>query len=149
MINASVMTVAGAAHGVPAPVGTDDFTAANVPTWAGFGAAFSPVADWSGMQGVGFWYYGTNISTTHEFELQTAQSDDRRVSFVDNFSGWRLLTFPFTAFGTTPYDVSQVDNWVFVMDGTVGSFAIDNLHVYGGGTPRPHRLPLRPLRDSP
>jgi beta-glucanase (GH16 family) len=133
-VNPSVVTVAVTdSLAIPGQVGANDILSvtANVPTWAGFGAALSPVADWSDMQGVSFWFYGENSGTTHEFELQTAQNDDRRVSFVDDFSGWRLLTFPFATFGTTPYDLSQVDNWVFVLDGTVGSFYLDHLSVFG------------------
>ncbi len=147
VINAAVMTVTeGQPMAVPGQVGSNGILSvtANVPTWAGFGAAFSPVMDWSEMQGISFWFYGTNISTTHEFELQTAQNDDRRVSFVDNFSGWRLINFPFTAFGSTPYDVSQVDNWVLVMDGTVGAFALDHLSVYGDAGNAPLRVQFDP-----
>jgi hypothetical protein len=118
---------------LPGQTGDNDVLSvtADVPTWAGFGAALSPVADWNDMQGVSFWYYGENLNTTHEFEIQTASNDDRRATFVDDFSGWRLITLPFAVFGTPPYDVSQVTNWVFVLDGTVGSFKIDHLSVYG------------------
>lgn len=118
---------------VPGQIGSNDILSltANVPTWAGFGAALNPVADWSDMQGVSFWFYGGNSGTTHEFEIQTVQGDDRRVSFLDDFTGWQLLVFPFTTFGATPYDVSQVDNWVFVLDGTVGAFYLDHVNVYG------------------
>ena len=116
---------------LPGQVGNNDILSvtANVPSWAGFGAALTQ--DWSDMQGVSFWYYGQNLSTTHEFEIQTVPGDDRRTTFVDNFNGWRLISLPFTTFGATPYDVSQVDNWVFVLDGTIGSFKIDHLNTYG------------------
>jgi len=118
---------------LPGQVGFNDVLSmtVSVPTWAGFGAALSPAQDWSGMQGVSFWFYGENSGTTHEFEIQTVPGDDRRATFVDNFTGWQLITLPFATFGTTPYDVSQVDNWVFVLDGTVGSFKMDNVGVYG------------------
>ncbi|MBX2996970.1 MAG: family 16 glycosylhydrolase [Caldilineaceae bacterium] len=134
VVNPAVITVADTdSLALPGQVGANDILSvtANVPTWAGFGAALNPVADWSDMQGVSFWFYGGNSATTHEFELQTVQGDDRRVSFVDDFTGWRLLTFPFATFGATPYDVSQVDNWVFVLDGTVGTFYLDHLSVFG------------------
>ena len=147
-VNAAVITAtAGGPMAVPGQMGDNGVLSvtANVPTWAGFGAAFSPVKDWSGMQGVSFWFYGENSGTTHEFELQTAQSDDRRVSFMDDFTGWRLLTFPFSTFGTPPYNVSQVDNWVFVLDGTTGSLMLDHLSVYGdAGTPPPPPPPPPP-----
>lgn len=131
---ASVETIASADPlALPGQIGDNDILAvtATVPTWAGFGAALNPIADWSDMQGVSFWFYGENSGTTHEFELQTVQNDDRRVAFVDDFIGWRLLTFPFSTFGVTPYDVSQVDNWVFVLDGTDGAFYLDHVSVYG------------------
>ena len=118
---------------LPGQVGFNDVLSmtTSVPTWAGFGAALSPAHDWSDMQGVSFWFYGENSGTTHEFEIQTVPGDDRRATFVDNFVGWRHIVLPFATFGTTPYDVSQVDNWVFVLDGTIGSFKMDNVGVYG------------------
>jgi len=118
---------------LPGQIGYNDILSitANVPTWAGFGAAFNPTLDWSDMQGVSFWFYGENSGALHEFEIQTVPADDRRATFVDDFVGWRLITLPFATFGVTPYDVSQVDNWVFVLDGTIGSFKMDNLSAYG------------------
>lgn len=119
---------------LPGQIGTNDVlsvTANAASGWAGFGAGFTPVQDWSKMQGVSFWFYGTNLNTTHEFEIQTVSHGNRRATFVDNFVGWRLITLPFTVFGTPPYDVSQVTNWVFVLDGTVGSLMIDHISVYG------------------
>lgn len=119
---------------LPGQVGDNGVLSAtvNIPTWGGVGAAFIPVQDWSHMQGVSIWFYGENSGTTHEFEIQTVQGDDRRASFTDNFMGWQLITLPFTTFGAGgAYDVSQVDNWVFVLDGTVGSFKMDNVGLYG------------------
>jgi hypothetical protein len=88
---------------LPGQVGDNDILSvtANVPTWAGFGAGFNPVQDWSDMQGVSFWFYGENSGTTHEFEIQNGHSDDRRAEFVDNFTGWRLIALPFATFGDT------------------------------------------------
>lgn len=118
---------------VPGQVGFNDVLSmtVSVPTWAGFGAGFTPVQNWSDMQGVSFWFYGENSGTTHEFEIQTVPGDDRRATFVDDFVGWQLIVLPFSSFGATPYDVSQVDNWVFVLDGTIGSFKLDHMSVYG------------------
>ena len=119
---------------LPGQVGNNDILSvtANAPTWAGFGAAISPVHDWNDMQGVSFWFYGENSGTTHEFEIQTVAGDDRRATFVDDFSGWRQIVLPFTTFGAGgAYDVSQVDNWVFVLDGTAGSFHMDDISIYG------------------
>lgn len=133
-VDLNVITVADSdPDALPGQVGNNDVLSGtvNVPTWAGFGAGFNPLQDWSAMQGVSFWFYGENSGTTHEFEIQTTPGDDRRATFVDNFNGWQLISLPFTTFGNTPYDVSQVDNWVFVLDGTVGSFKIDHLSAYG------------------
>ncbi|MFO7540394.1 MAG: carbohydrate binding domain-containing protein [Chloroflexota bacterium] len=118
---------------LPGQVGPNDILSvtATVPTWGGFGAALNPVQDWSDMQGVSFWFYGENSGTIHEFEIQTVPGDDRRAAFVDDFAGWQLITLPFTTFGTPPYDVSQVDNWVFILDGTDSSFKLDDVGVYG------------------
>jgi beta-glucanase (GH16 family) len=133
-IDTSVPTISDTdSLAVPGQVGFNDVLSmtVNVPTWAGFGAGFTPVQNWSDMQGVSFWFYGENSGTTHEFEIQTAPGDDRRATFVDDFVGWQLIVLPFSSFGATPYDVSQVDNWVFVLDGTIGSFKLDHMSVYG------------------
>lgn len=133
-VDFDVITIAdGDPAALPGQVGSNDVLSGtvNVPTWAGFGAGFNPLQDWSAMQGVSFWFYGEDSGTTHEFEIQTAPGDDRRATFVDNFTGWQLISLPFTTFGNTPYDVAQVDNWVFVLDGTTGVFKIDHLSVYG------------------
>jgi beta-glucanase (GH16 family) len=120
---------------LPGQIGSNaalSVTANAASGWAGFGAGFTPVQDWSDMQGVSFWYYGENLNTTHEFEIQTVAAGSRRAAFVDDFEGWRLITLPFDTFGAPPYDVSQVTNWVFVLDGTVGSFMLDHISIYGG-----------------
>ena len=134
VVNVAVPTIADSDPlALPGQVGNNDVLSvtANVTTWGGFGAALNPTQNWSDMQGVSFWFYGGNSGAVHEFEIQTANAGDRRATFVDDFVGWQLITLPFTTFGVTPYDVSQVDNWVFVLDGTVGSFKMDHLSVYG------------------
>ena len=147
IVNPAVITVADSDPlALPGQLGNNDMLSvtANVTTWGGFGAGFSPVQNWSDMQGVSFWYYGTNLGTTHEFEIQTVQNDDRRATFVDDFTGWRMIVLPFTTFGNTPYNVSQVDNWVFVLDGTVGVFGLDHVSVYGDAGNIPVRVQFNP-----
>ena len=117
---------------LPGQIGANDVlsvTANAAVGWAGFGAAL--LVDWSDMHGVSFWYYGTNLNTTHEFEIQTANNGNHRAEFVDDFVGWRHIALPFSVFGDGSADVSQITNWVFVLDGTVGSFMIDDIGVYG------------------
>ena len=119
---------------VPGQVGANGVLSGtvDVPTWAGFGAAFLSVQDWSDMEGVSFWFYGEDSGTVHEIEIQTVAGDDRRATFVDDVAGWKYVALPFVTFGAGgAYDVSQVDNWVFVLDGTVGSFKLDAMGVYG------------------
>jgi beta-glucanase (GH16 family) len=118
---------------LPGQVGPNDILSvtATVPTWGGFGAGFTPTEDWSDMQGVSFWFYGENSGTPYEFEIQTTTNDNRRAGFIDDFAGWQLITLPFFTFGNTPYDVSQVTNWVFILDGMDGTFKLDDVAVYG------------------
>ncbi|MGB1252666.1 MAG: carbohydrate binding domain-containing protein [Candidatus Promineifilaceae bacterium] len=99
--------------------------------WAGFGTALTPIADWSAKDGITFWYHGSNLNTTHVVEVQTANAGDHKAEFDDNFTGWRQITLPFNTFLTVPSDLTQVDNWVFLLDGTVGSFKLDAMSTYG------------------
>ncbi len=134
-VNVSVPTIPDTDPlALPGQVGDNNILAvtANVPTWAGYGAGFNPPQNWSDMQGVSFWFYGENSGELHEFEIQTANAGNRRATFLENFTGWRMVVLPFTTFGdNTPFDVSQVTNWVMVLDGMSGSFNQDHLSVYG------------------
>jgi hypothetical protein len=133
VVNASVPTIPDSDPlALPGQVGPNNVLSvtANVPTWAGFGAGLNPAQDWSDYDALSFWFYGENSGTTHEVEIQTVPGDDRRAQFVDNFTGWRQIILPFHTFGAGgAYDVSQVDNWVFVLDGTDGWFLLDNLQL--------------------
>ena len=80
VVNIQVITVPDTDPlALPGQVGSNGILSvtANVSTWAGFGGGLSPVQDWSDYDAVSFWFYGENSGTEHEFEIQTAQNDDR------------------------------------------------------------------------
>jgi hypothetical protein len=62
--------------------------------------------DWSADAGLSLWFFGTNSGTSLFLDILDnrnpgSTSDDAErfsVSFVDDFTGWQLLEFPFTSF---------------------------------------------------
>ncbi len=115
----------------------------NVAAWGGMTHHFENVAvdtwtpqNWSHYNGVSFWMYGRNTGATMMFEIQdnrTAGStrDDTEIwtyGFTDNFTGWRYLVVPFSAFARkdigngAPNDgftLTSVHGWAF------GSLAVN------------------------
>jgi hypothetical protein len=62
--------------------------------------------DWSAFEGFSVWVYGTNTGTTLFIDVLDnrnpgSTSDDAErftVTFVDDFTGWQMLEFPFSSF---------------------------------------------------
>lgn len=124
-------------------------------SFAGFIHAFENAAvdtwesqDWSSYEGVGFWIYGTNSDTQLWIDILEnrnpgSTSDDAErwtVEFVDDFSGWRRVEFPFSDFvrkeigNLAPNDglaLTEVHGWAFGTNSTNGprSYYIDNFET--------------------
>lgn len=82
---------------------------ANVPSggFAGFGQNFSGPVDASAFQGLQFWMYGTNSGAVLQSELldgaaasATSSDSSERFDheFTDDWTGWRLVQIPFSAY---------------------------------------------------
>jgi beta-glucanase (GH16 family) len=129
----------------------------NVGAFAGFIHGFENAAvdtwtpqDWSAYEGLRIWVYGLNTGTTLFVDVLDnrnpgSTSDDAErytVSFVDDFSGWQLLEFPFSSFvrkeigNGAPNDgftLNEVHGWALGMLNTPGevTFFVDDAVLYG------------------
>ena len=103
--------------------------------------------DWSGTDGFGFWFYGANSGLLYQAEIldnrsnpsaDTAERFD--YDFADNFSGWRYVRIPFSAFERAtdfqppgaPNDgltLTEMWGWAMVLpvSAAARTFAIDDV----------------------
>lgn len=105
-----------------------DANVGNAGDFAGFGSSV-PAAnqDWSGYTSIDFWLYGTGAGQTYQFEVQTAAGNANRVSFTESGTlGWQQISIPIASL-TGTFDITQVTDWVFVLDGVNGNFCIDDV----------------------
>jgi beta-glucanase (GH16 family) len=106
--------------------------------------------DWSTREGFSLWFYGLNSGTTVFIDIlenrnpgsTTDDAERFSVEFVDDFSGWQLLEFPFSAFSRKEvgngapndgFDRFEVHGWAIGTLGTGGprTFYVDEVSVYG------------------
>jgi beta-glucanase (GH16 family) len=106
--------------------------------------------DWSTREGFSLWFYGLNSGTTVFIDVlenrnpgsTTDDAERHTVEFGDNFSGWQLLEFPFSAFSRKEigngapndgFDRFEVHGWALGTLGTGGprTFYVDEVSVYG------------------
>jgi beta-glucanase (GH16 family) len=96
----------------PGQVGPNGLLTANftIGDFGGFGVDFAATGstgpqDWSGADGFGFWFYGSNTGLVYQAEIfdnrsnpsaDTAERFD--FDFTDNSTGWRYVRIPFSAF---------------------------------------------------
>ncbi len=131
----------------------------DVTSYAGFIHGFESGGawvsqDWSTREGLSMWFHGTGSDTTVFIDLLDNRSpgsttDDAErfsVSFVDDFTGWQLLQFPFSSFvrkdvgNGAPNDglgLFEVHGYAIGTLGTGGSrsYYIDQVGVYGAAEP--------------
>ena len=75
-------------------------------SFAGFIHGFSSTQDWSKREGVSLWMYGTGSGSQMFIDILDNRNDGSTVddaerwsiAFLDDFSGWQLLEFPFADF---------------------------------------------------
>jgi beta-glucanase (GH16 family) len=130
---------------------------ATVSAFAGYIHAFENSAvdtwvtqDWSASEGIRFWMYGQNTGTEVFIDIlenrnpgSTVDDAERwTVPFVDDFSGWQLLEFPFSTFvrkeigNGAPNDgltLFEVHGYAIGTLGTPGelTFYFDQVALYG------------------
>lgn len=170
------ISTASAASKPPAPAlpGTagedNDVLAVDVDatSYAGFIHGFENDAadswvsqDWSGYEGIQLWLHGTNSGTTLFIDLlenrnpgsTTDDAERWTVDFVDDFSGWQLLEFPFADFtrkeigNGAPNDgltLNEVYGWAFGTLNTGGPliYYLDEVALYGIGEVPPLAVSL-------
>ncbi len=105
--------------------------------------------DWSGFDGLRFWVSGGNTGGTIQFEIKdggaNAESSELwEVFFVDDFTGWRLLSFPFADFvrrisfqppgapADGNLDLTRMWGFAFGLPGETGpaTLLLDQIEVY-------------------
>jgi beta-glucanase (GH16 family) len=127
----------------------------DVTSFAGFIRGFESGGewvsqDWSTREGISLWFYGLNSGTTVFIDIlenrnpgsTTDDAERYSVEFVDDFTGWQLLEFPFSAFSRKEvgngapndgFDRFEVHGWALGTLGTGGprTFYVDEVSVYG------------------
>jgi beta-glucosidase len=113
-------------------------------------AAGRPAHDWSGHQGIRFWWDGRNNGKKIAFEIKDGGANGEAselwtTSFTDDFTGWKQIRIPFTdfAYRTDYQPVGGIDHvlgltqmWGYAVTlppGTKGDFAMDGVELYGRG----------------
>jgi beta-glucanase (GH16 family) len=133
----------------------------DVTSFAGFIHGFTNPAmdtwvpqDWSTSEGISFWMYGSGSGTELFMDILDnrnpgSTSDDAErwtVAFVDDFTGWQRLEFPFANFtrkeigNGAPSDglgLFEMHGYALGTLGTGGplTYYVDNVALYGVGVP--------------
>ncbi|MFJ3666598.1 glycoside hydrolase family 3 N-terminal domain-containing protein [Streptomyces sp. NPDC090106] len=111
-------------------------------------AAAEPAHDWSGHQGIRFWWDGRGNGKKIAFEIKDGgahgeASELWTTSFTDDFTGWKQIEIPFTdfAYRTDYQPVGGIDQvlgltqmWGYALTlpvGSPGDFAMDGVELYG------------------
>ncbi|HEY0024671.1 MAG TPA: glycosyl hydrolase family 8 [Longimicrobium sp.] len=81
----------------PAAIGHGMKVTHNVVSWAGIGTTVNQ--DWSGYGAIEFWIEGTSAGNTVHVEIEDADGELFRHSFVNDFSGWRFASVPLNTSG--------------------------------------------------
>ncbi|MGI9645116.1 MAG: family 16 glycosylhydrolase, partial [Ilumatobacteraceae bacterium] len=133
----------------------------DVASFAGYIHAFENAAvdtwvtqDWSTSEGIRFWMFGSNTGTQMFIDIldnrnpgSTVDDAERfTVPFIDDFTGWKLLEFPFSTFvrkeigNGAPNDglgLFEMHGYALGTLGTGGpqTFYFDQVTVYGVAEP--------------
>ena len=133
----------------------------DVSSFAGYIHAFENVTvdtwvtqDWSTSEGISFWMFGSNSETQMFIDIldnrnpgsTTDDAERWTVPFVDDFTGWQLLEFPFRSFmrkeigNGAPNDglgLFEMHGYALGTLGTGGPkiFYFDEVGVYGVAEP--------------
>ena len=122
--------------------------------------------DWSASEGISFWFYGSNSGTQMFIDIlenrnpgsTTDDAERWTVPFLDDFSGWQLLEFPFSSFvrkeigNGAPNDgllLFEVHGYAIGTLNTGGpqTYYVDEVNLYGVGAPAPLTVAFVDLRN--
>lgn len=110
--------------------------------------------DWSTREGISFWFHGSNSGASMFLDILDNRNADSTVddaerwtvTFVDDFTGWKLFEFPFAEFtrkeignGAPNDGLTLFNMWGYAIGalGTNGAqeFYVDQVTVYGVAEP--------------
>ncbi len=122
--------------------------------------------DWSGSEGISFWFHGSNSGTTVFVDIlenrnpgsTTDDAERWTVDFQDDFTGWQLFEFPFSSFirkeigNGAPNDgllLFEVHGYAIGTLNTGGpqTFYVDEVNLYGVGVPAPLTVSFASLQN--
>uniref|UniRef100_A0A7C1FGT9 Glycosyl hydrolase family protein n=1 Tax=Caldilinea aerophila TaxID=133453 RepID=A0A7C1FGT9_9CHLR len=108
--------------------------------------------DWSGYNGMGFWFWGSNSGGTYRVilsdnpdpNLPGDTAERFAYEFVDNFSGWRFISVPWGAFFRdyayqppgAPNDgltLTNVQAYALALPGGTRTTYLDQVTLFGDG----------------
>jgi len=106
--------------------------------------SLSTAKDWTQYQGIGFWFYGGSSEATIGFEITLADFVAAS-SFVDSFSGWRLINLAWPSFVYQSADGSRQNlslsparqkagqflGYAFKLPPGAGTFQLDQVTLVG------------------
>lgn len=135
-------------YALPGQVGDNGILSGtyNVTDWGGFGALLTPAQNWSALDGVTLWVYGQNNGVAYALEIQDGTPGNPVVerfqaTITDNFSGWRLISLPFTDFFRSAFqepgapddglNLVEMRAWAFPLPMADAAIVLDELAVYG------------------
>ncbi|KAB7745655.1 family 16 glycosylhydrolase [Nostocoides sp. F2B08] len=123
-------------------------------SFAGFIHGFTDPQDWSRNEGISLWMFGQNSGSQLFIDILDNRNPDSTtddaerftVAFVDDFSGWQLLEFPFADFvrkeigNGAPNDglgLFEMHGYALGALGTGGArtYYVDDVSVYGVAQP--------------
>ena len=126
----------------------------NSTSFAGFIQGFPATQDWSTSEGISFWMYGTGSGSQLFIDIldnrnpgsTTDDAERWTVPFVDDFTGWQLLEFPFSSFvrkevgNGAPNDglgLFQMNGYAVGTLNTGGArtYYLDDVSLYGAAEP--------------
>ncbi len=108
----------------------------------GVGKDVIPFADWSGADGLSFWFLGQNSGTEFKIILTDNGGERLATKFRDNSVGWRQLRFPWQVFyhdpdfqpGGAPNDgptLTAVEAFAFApASPSSGRYAMDDIALF-------------------
>ncbi|MGV9341592.1 glycoside hydrolase family 3 protein [Streptomyces sp. NPDC003688] len=142
-----------------APEGTKVLTGGyDISGYGGFThdyAAAGPAHDWSAHRGIRFWWDGQDNGRKIAFEIKDGGANGEAselwtTSFTDDFTGWKQIEIPFSAFtyrtdyqpvGGIDHVLGLTEMWGYAVTlptGVKGRFAMDGVELYGAADPALH-----------